>query len=228
MTRIQADNSQAIKAIEQLDTQPKKITSIPVCSAYNSLVTDPLPTTRVGTPPLVAAPAHEWSTLLPVLMQAQDISVKVVGPTRKTVILLDLGLCQPAKKLQMARRDLKHLILRPGELHIVMAAFIHADQESITALADLGTTVQPNGNTYAGIEKLVCKLYQANTHITKIKELKWLLFRKKQAESQRLPPTLAALKEAIKRAHHQRMVWNNDIVSNPELPSPSNYGWKLE
>ena len=122
VTRIQADNSQAIEAIEQLDTQPKKITSIPVWSAYNSLVTDPIPTTRVGTPPLVAAPAHEWSTLLTVLMQAQDISVKVVGPTRKTVISLDLGLYQPAKKLQMARRDLKHLILRPGELHIVMAA----------------------------------------------------------------------------------------------------------
>lgn len=122
VTRIQADNSQAIEATEQLDTQPKKITSIPVWSAYNSLVTDPIPTTRVGTPPLVAAPAHEWSTLLTVLMQAQCISVKVVGPTRKTVISLDLGLYQPAKKLQMARRDLKHLILRPGELHIVMAA----------------------------------------------------------------------------------------------------------
>ena len=27
----------------------------------------------------------------------------------------------PAKKLQMARNDLNHLILRPGELHIVMA-----------------------------------------------------------------------------------------------------------
>ena len=152
-------------------------------------------------------------------------SVKVVRPTRKTVISLDLGLYQPAKKLQMARRDLKHLILRPGELHIVMAAFIHADQDSITAFAYLVTTVQPNGSTYAGIEKLVCKLYQPNTHITKVKELKWLLFRKKQAESERLPPTLAALKEAIKRAHHQRMVWNNDIVSNPELPSPSNYRW---
>jgi len=85
VTRIQADNSQAIEATEQLDTQPKKITSIPVWSAYNSLVTDPIPTTRVGTPPLVAAPAHEWSTLLTVLMQAHDISVKVLGPTRKTV-----------------------------------------------------------------------------------------------------------------------------------------------
>ena len=111
MTIIQAGNFQAIEATEQQDTQPKKITSIPVWSVYNSLVTDPIPTTRVGTPPLVVVPAHEWSTLLTVLMQAYDISVKVVGPTRKTVISLDLGLYQPAKKLEMARRDLKHLIL---------------------------------------------------------------------------------------------------------------------
>lgn len=54
-------------------------------------------------------------------MQAQAINTKVVGPDRKTVISLDMGLYQPAKKLQMQRRDLDHLILRPGELHIVMA-----------------------------------------------------------------------------------------------------------
>ena len=32
-----------------------------------------------------------------------------------------MGLYLPAKKLQMARKDLNHLVLRPGELHIVMA-----------------------------------------------------------------------------------------------------------
>lgn len=68
-----------------------------------------------------AAPAHEWQTLLTVLMQAQNIITKVVGPTRETVISLNMGLYQPAKKLQMARQDLKHVILRPSELHIVMA-----------------------------------------------------------------------------------------------------------
>ena len=56
-------------------------------------------------------------------MQAQNISTIVVGLERKTVISLDMGLYLPAKKLQMARNDLNHLILRPGhdELHIVMA-----------------------------------------------------------------------------------------------------------
>ncbi|CAH3136345.1 unnamed protein product, partial [Porites lobata] len=94
---------------------------VPVWSAYNSLVNEALPVTRVGAPPLLAHPAHEWSTLLTVLMRAQNISVRVVGPGRKTVISLDLGLYLPAKRLQMARCELKNILLRPGELHVVMA-----------------------------------------------------------------------------------------------------------
>ena len=54
-------------------------------------------------------------------MQAQGINAKVVGPDRKTVISLDMGLYKLAKQLQMARSDMNHLVLRPGELHIVMA-----------------------------------------------------------------------------------------------------------
>ena len=54
-------------------------------------------------------------------MRAQNISVRVVGPGRKTVISLDLGLYLPAKRLQMARCELKNILLRPGELHVVMA-----------------------------------------------------------------------------------------------------------
>ena len=54
-------------------------------------------------------------------MQAQGISAKVVGPDRKTVISLDMGPYKPAKQLQMARSAMNHLVLRPGELHIVMA-----------------------------------------------------------------------------------------------------------
>ena len=54
-------------------------------------------------------------------MQAQNIKTVIVGQNRRTVISLDIGLYQPAKKLQMTRQDLGHIILHPGELHIVMA-----------------------------------------------------------------------------------------------------------
>ena len=32
-----------------------------------------------------------------------------------------MGLYKPAKQLQMSRKDMDHLVLRPGELHVVMA-----------------------------------------------------------------------------------------------------------
>ena len=52
-------------------------------------------------------------------MQAQNIKTRVVGQNRR--ISFDMGLYQTAKKLQMTRQELGHIILRPGELHIVMA-----------------------------------------------------------------------------------------------------------
>ena len=108
---------------KQSDTEsanPELTDRIPTW-AYNSLVSMPMPLTCVNTPPLIAAPAHEWPTLLTILKQAQGISAGVVGSQRKTVVTLDMGLYKPAKQLQMARNDCSHLILRPGELHTVMA-----------------------------------------------------------------------------------------------------------
>ena len=103
------------------EDSPLSSSPVPVWSGYNSLVHETVPVARIGSPPLLAAPAHEWSTLLTIFIQAQQITAHVVGPGRKTVISLDMGLYQPAKKLQMARNDLSYLILRPGELHILMA-----------------------------------------------------------------------------------------------------------
>ncbi|KAK3731808.1 hypothetical protein QZH41_007634 [Actinostola sp. cb2023] len=91
--------------------------------------------------------------------------------------------------------------------------FEESSQDIITALRDLGTTANPTETTFNAIEKLICKLYDANTQYTKVKDLRWWLFKKKQAQSERLPPTQSALREAIKRAHYQAMVWGSDTVS---------------
>lgn len=107
-------------------------------------------------------------------------------------------------------------------------AFQEADQEIITALANLGTTEHPTADTMAAIERLICQLYVRNTAIATVKDLRWWLFRKKQAQSERLPPTQAALREAIMRAHYQVMVWNSDTMPAPQLPSPQNFGWRLD
>ena len=105
-------------------SQDNKVMHIPSWAGYNSLITehaDELPLTRVETLPMIAAPAHEWSTLLTVLKLSQNITTQVLGQNHKTVITLDMGLYKPAKQLQMSRKDLNDIILRPGELHTVMA-----------------------------------------------------------------------------------------------------------
>ena len=102
------------------------------------------------------------------------------------------------------------------------------DSSIITALAELGQAAYPNEEIIAAIKKFVCLLYQPRTSLLTVKELRWSLFKKKQAQSDRLPPTQAALHQAILRAHYQLMVWNSDRIANPELPSPQHCGWRMD
>ena len=89
--------------------------------------------------------------------------------------------------------------------------FREADEETITALANLGKSAQPTA-IFSGIEKLVCQEYVPNTTVNNDKELRQWLFRKKQAQSETLPPTQEALSQAIQRANYQAFVWNVDTV----------------
>ena len=57
-----------------------------------------------------------------------------------------------------------------------------------------------SAETMAAIEKLIWKLYVPNTTITSVKDL------------------------TVMRANYQAMVWNNNIVPQPQLPSPDNFG----
>ena len=106
---------------------------------------------------------------------------------------------------------------------------IFAEEDSIiTAPAELGQAAHRNEEIVAAIEKFVCLPYQPRTNLMTVKELLWSLFKKKQAQSDRLPPPQAALQQAIVRAHYQLMVWNSDRITNPELLPPQHYGWRLD
>ena len=95
-----------------------------------------------------------------------------------------------------------------------------ADEDVITKLETLTVNESPTAETETAIEKLVCQFYLPKTTITEVKELRWWLFRKKQAQSERLPSTQDALHVTILRALYQLMVWNNDRILNPQLPPP--------
>ena len=78
------------------------------------------------------------------------------------------------------------------------------------------------------LEEFVCLLFAPRLGIKTVGELRWHLFKKNQAEAEKLPPTKASLKEHILRARCQAMVWLLADTPNPDLPPPINYGWNDE
>ena len=106
--------------------------------------------------------------------------------------------------------------------------FKDTNEATIDALSKLGTRGLPTADTMAAIEKLVCRLYVPNTPIKTVSELRWSLFRKKQAQSDKFPPTQAAPCEAIMRTNYQALIWSLNSVPSPDLPPPQEYSWKLD
>lgn len=104
---------------------------------------------------------------------------------------------------------------------------LDSDDVKVDALAQLGVAERPSEAIIDAIEAFICQLYLPHTELTNVADVRWWLFKKKQAQSEGLPPTKAALLPAIMRAHYQAMIWYNDIIPNPELPRPEHYGWDL-
>ena len=106
-------------------------------------------------------------------------------------------------------------------------AFMEASDTELEALANLGVSQALSTEVQSTVEWFVCRIYAPKAHETSVKDLRWKFFKKNQKESEKLPPTQAALHQAILHAQYQMMIWNNDIVPNPSLPSPEGYGWTL-
>ena len=96
---------------------------------------------------------------------------------------------------------------------------------TVTTLASLAQP--PNSVTarlhFALIEEFFCKVL--NPHH---KDQQAEMVRKKQAESEKLPPTPAALRQAIMCSLYRAIMWNSDMVACPEIPSPEDDGWKID
>jgi hypothetical protein len=106
-------------------------------------------------------------------------------------------------------------------------AFDELDDATLSAIAQLGMTMLPSEQTISALELFVCRLYVPACSIS-LAQARWWLFKKKQAQSEGLPPTQAAFRPAILRAHYLMMIWSKATVPNPVLPPPENYGWKLD
>jgi len=115
---------------------------IPGWTGYKSLVSTRKTLTRVGAMPLLPEVAHEWSTMLTVMLQASQLKNLVLGHHHPTVISFDMALYEKAVQLIDARPNLKkEVVPRLGELHAVMAA-----------LRALGSSIENSGIDDAWIE----------------------------------------------------------------------------
>jgi len=81
------------------------------------------PQIHVGALPLLPEIAHDWSTLLTVIVQVNQLRHMAVGDSHPTIITFILALYEKVVQLLDARPDLKDKVVpRLGELHVVMAA----------------------------------------------------------------------------------------------------------
>ena len=106
--------------------------------------------------------------------------------------------------------------------------FQEASEESLQSFSMLGDLSQSVDELLPGLETFVCRLYDKRSNVCDIGKLRWELFRKKQEEGQRLPPTRSALYQAALRARYQCAIWINDHVARPILPLPSEHGCETE
>lgn len=78
------------------------------------------------------------------------------------------------------------------------------------------------------LERFVVLMYDRTSDIMEVNEARKQLFTQKSRALENIPPTKAALEQHIKRATYQANVWSKALVPDPELPSPSDWGWVKE
>ncbi len=77
------------------------------------------------------------------------------------------------------------------------------------------------------LERFVVLLYSKTSSLSKVNEARKSLFSQGNRQLDKCPPTRAALVQHVRRAVYQAgHIWGQALVCNPELPSPSDWGWK--
>ena len=107
-----------------------------------------------------------------------------------------------------------------------MKIFMKSGSDTIGALEQLLTVNETSEQQLTMLASCVCAAYcPKGIEISGIPELRWYLFCKHMAESNRLPPTSGALKQHILRAHIQARVWGQASIAQQEFLDPLQNGF---
>lgn len=108
--------------------------------------------------------------------------------------------------------------------------YMKADRDEIASLQMLSTEAEVTETMLANLASFVCAAYSPKgIYIKTISELRWHLFCKHMAESDKLPPTLGALRQHVLRVHIQARVWGQASIAlqEPQL-DPLQNGYHKE
>ena len=78
------------------------------------------------------------------------------------------------------------------------------------------------------LERFVVLLQRKTSDSMEANEARKQLFTQKSRSLENIPPMKAVLERHIMRATYQANVWHNALVPDPELPTPSDWGWVME
>ena len=79
----------------------------------------------------------------------------------------------------------------------------------------------------AVLERCLVLLYDRTCELQTVNETRRYLFSKKSRKMENIPPSQAALLEHSKRAAFQAgHIWGQTLVSEPEVPTPGEWGWE--
>ena len=107
-----------------------------------------------------------------------------------------------------------------------MKLLLQSNDAIIDALASLCAEEHISEDHVLTLAKFVCQAYRPKgLQIESIPELRWHMFCKYMAESDKLPPTLGALRQHIARAHLQAHVWGQATVHHQNLLDPLENGY---
>ena len=101
-----------------------------------------------------------------------------------------------------------------------LQAYLKADEAVINALQMLQDDVEVTEGMLSTLATFVCAAYAPKgIKIKTIPDMRWHLFCKHMAESDKLPPTIGALKQLILRVHIQTRVWGQAAIpqQDPQL-----------
>ena len=104
--------------------------------------------------------------------------------------------------------------------------YLDAGSDVVNAFQQFGEDSFDLDNVCAVLEDFVCTVYAKNSKSRTVKELRWELFRCKNLEAEKLPPTLGALKPHIQRANIISVIGKGYKQSKPHIPSLIDNGWE--